>query len=107
MQLFHYGQGSFHLENKAIVFIGEISYSWYLVHWPFVTYCKFMPITEVYCKFYCKHENKYCRFTSCLFIDTIHRHNSSLCFREKISPLGEEEDLFCNWISFDSQCGGL
>jgi peptidoglycan/LPS O-acetylase OafA/YrhL len=40
----HCGRGIFNdflLGNRATIFIGKISYSWYLMHFPLIKFCNF------------------------------------------------------------------
>lgn len=44
------GENCWLLENQVMVFIGEISYSWYLVHWPAVALLKMWDLKSDGCK---------------------------------------------------------
>ena len=45
--LIYFGRSFVILENKFMVFLGEISYAWYLVHWPMVTLQKVFEYTSM------------------------------------------------------------
>ena len=38
------------LENEVAVYVGEISYCWYLVHWPIVAQFKMNGLSSPYCQ---------------------------------------------------------
>ena len=44
------GEGNFLLENEVAVFVGEVSYAWYLVHWPVVCFQRTMELNKLYGK---------------------------------------------------------
>lgn len=43
--LIHFGQGFVVLENAPMTLLGEISYAWYLAHWPMLTLQKMFEYT--------------------------------------------------------------
>lgn len=43
--LIQFGKGFIVLENTPMVFLGEISYSWYLLHWPMLSLQKIFEYT--------------------------------------------------------------
>lgn len=89
MQLFQHGGGCILLENRVLVHIGEVSYSWYLVHWPFAAICKHLEITDHYSNPLLWF-NRGFRAPGCLLLHLILVRIASFRLRTSLFEMGED-----------------